>query len=196
MPSFEYEGERLTYSAMREVDYQNQDLEVGIYFTSSGFAAGTYRMELYLSLIHISEPTADRSGAGRHAISAAARPGAAQHDATKATRRDQPNGGGTAHGSGVISGPTGGAQRGDNGNNATGRRNGEGKRKRHAPRPGGCGATRAVQRGPRNSGNPTEAPHENDTTDRTVCTVRFFCAVLRYGPKISHRACREFGRIF
>lgn len=47
MPSFEYEGERLTYSAMREVDYQNQDLEVGIYFTSSGFAAGTYRMELY-----------------------------------------------------------------------------------------------------------------------------------------------------
>ena len=47
MPSFEYEGERLTYSAMREVDYQNQDLEVGIYFTSSGFAAGAYRMELY-----------------------------------------------------------------------------------------------------------------------------------------------------
>ena len=47
MPSFEYEGERLTYSAMREVDYQNQDLEVGIYFTSSGFAAGPYRMELY-----------------------------------------------------------------------------------------------------------------------------------------------------
>ena len=47
MPSFEFEGERLTYSAMREVDYQNQDLEVGIYFTSSGFAAGTYRMELY-----------------------------------------------------------------------------------------------------------------------------------------------------
>ena len=47
MPSFEFEGERLTYSAMREVDYQNQDLEVGIYFTSSGFAGGTYRMELY-----------------------------------------------------------------------------------------------------------------------------------------------------
>ena len=47
MPTFEYEGERLSYSAMREVDYQNQDLEVGIYFTSSGFAGGTYRMELY-----------------------------------------------------------------------------------------------------------------------------------------------------
>ena len=47
MPSFEYEGERLTYSAMREVDYQNQDLEVGIYFTSSGFAYVTYSMEIY-----------------------------------------------------------------------------------------------------------------------------------------------------
>ncbi len=47
MPTFEFEGERLTYSAMREVDYQNQDLEVGIYFNSTGFAAGTYQMELY-----------------------------------------------------------------------------------------------------------------------------------------------------
>lgn len=47
MPTFEFEGERLTYSAMREVDYQNQDLEVGIYFNSTGFAAGTYRLELY-----------------------------------------------------------------------------------------------------------------------------------------------------
>ena len=32
---------------MREVDYQNQDLEVGIYFNSSGFTAGTYRIQLY-----------------------------------------------------------------------------------------------------------------------------------------------------
>ena len=46
MPTFEYEGERLSYSAMREVDYQNQDLEVGIYFDSSGFAAGTYLVQL------------------------------------------------------------------------------------------------------------------------------------------------------
>ena len=42
MPTFEYEGERLSYSA-----YQNQDLEVGIYFDSSGFAAGTYLVQLY-----------------------------------------------------------------------------------------------------------------------------------------------------
>lgn len=47
MPTFEYEGERLSYSAMREVDYQNHDLEVGIYFDSSGFAAGTYLVQLY-----------------------------------------------------------------------------------------------------------------------------------------------------
>lgn len=47
MPTFEYEGERLSYSAMREVDYQNQDLEVGIYFDSSGFAAGIYLVQLY-----------------------------------------------------------------------------------------------------------------------------------------------------
>ena len=47
MPTFEFEGERLSYSAMREVDYQNQDLEVGIYFNSTGFAPGTYSIELY-----------------------------------------------------------------------------------------------------------------------------------------------------
>ncbi len=47
MPTFEFEGERLSYSAMREVDYQNQDLEVGIYFNSTGFAAGTYLVQLY-----------------------------------------------------------------------------------------------------------------------------------------------------
>ncbi|MEG0808387.1 MAG: hypothetical protein RR410_08560 [Alistipes sp.] len=47
MPTFEFEGERLSYSAQREVDYQNQDLEVGIYYNSSGFSAGTYLVQLY-----------------------------------------------------------------------------------------------------------------------------------------------------
>lgn len=46
-PSFEFEGERMPYSAMRSVDYQNQDLEVGIYFNSSGFTPGTYHVQLY-----------------------------------------------------------------------------------------------------------------------------------------------------
>ncbi|MDO4757824.1 MAG: hypothetical protein Q4A18_01020 [Rikenellaceae bacterium] len=48
MPTFEFEGSALSYSAMREVDYQNADLEVGIYFNSSGFAPGTYKIELYM----------------------------------------------------------------------------------------------------------------------------------------------------
>lgn len=46
-PTFEFEGDRITYSAMREVDYQNQDLPVGIYYNSAGLTAGTYRIELY-----------------------------------------------------------------------------------------------------------------------------------------------------
>ncbi|MEG0788669.1 MAG: hypothetical protein RSB23_04990 [Alistipes sp.] len=47
MPTFEFEGERLSYSAMREVDYQNQDLEVGIFYNSNGFSAGTYQVQIY-----------------------------------------------------------------------------------------------------------------------------------------------------
>ena len=46
-PTFGFEGERLSYSAMREIDYQNQDLEVGIYYNSTGFAAETYQIQLY-----------------------------------------------------------------------------------------------------------------------------------------------------
>lgn len=47
MPTFEFEGERLSYSAIREIDYQNQDLDVAIYYNSTGFAAGIYRVQLY-----------------------------------------------------------------------------------------------------------------------------------------------------
>ncbi|WP_295936054.1 hypothetical protein [uncultured Alistipes sp.] len=47
MPTFDFEGERLSYSATREVDYQNQDLDVGIYYNSTGFAAGTYTVQLF-----------------------------------------------------------------------------------------------------------------------------------------------------
>ncbi len=45
--TFTFEGERLTYSASRDVDYQNQDLPVGIFYDNTGFTAGTYRVELY-----------------------------------------------------------------------------------------------------------------------------------------------------
>lgn len=47
MPTFEYEGENLSYSAEREVDYQNQDLDVSIFYNSSGFTAGTYTIQLF-----------------------------------------------------------------------------------------------------------------------------------------------------
>lgn len=47
LPTFEFEGERLTCSASRDVDYQNDDLEVGIFYNGSGFTAGTYIVQLY-----------------------------------------------------------------------------------------------------------------------------------------------------
>ena len=46
-PSFEFEGGKLSYSASREVDYQNEDLDVSIFYNGTGFAAGTYKIQLY-----------------------------------------------------------------------------------------------------------------------------------------------------
>ena len=46
-PSFDFEGERLSYSAERTIDYQNEDIEVGIFYTGSGFTAGKYTIQLY-----------------------------------------------------------------------------------------------------------------------------------------------------
>ncbi len=45
--TFSYEGDPLIYSAMREVDYQNSDLGVGIYYNGSDISAGNYRVEVY-----------------------------------------------------------------------------------------------------------------------------------------------------
>ncbi len=45
--SFTFEGEPKIYSAQRDVDYQNDDLPVKIFYNGSGFTAGTYRVELY-----------------------------------------------------------------------------------------------------------------------------------------------------
>ena len=46
-PTFEFEGGKLSYSASREVDYQNEDLDVSIFYNGSGFAAGTYKVQIY-----------------------------------------------------------------------------------------------------------------------------------------------------
>ena len=47
MPTFEFQGMNIGYSALREVDYQNQDVEVSIYYRGSGFTEGNYSIELY-----------------------------------------------------------------------------------------------------------------------------------------------------
>ena len=47
MPTFEFEGDNISYSAQRAVDYENQDLEVSIYFAGTDFTAGTYTIQLY-----------------------------------------------------------------------------------------------------------------------------------------------------
>lgn len=45
---FDFEGERRTYSAQREVDYQNEDLGVSIYFDGGGITDGKYSVEIYI----------------------------------------------------------------------------------------------------------------------------------------------------
>lgn len=47
MPTFLFNGEKLGYSASREIDYQNEDVSVSIFYKGSGFVAGAYKVELY-----------------------------------------------------------------------------------------------------------------------------------------------------
>ena len=47
MPTFDYQGMATGYSAMREVDYQNEDVDVSIYYRGSGFTEGQYTIEIY-----------------------------------------------------------------------------------------------------------------------------------------------------
>ena len=46
-PSFKFEGGSLNYSASREVDYQNEDLDVSIFYNGSGFTGGAYTVQIY-----------------------------------------------------------------------------------------------------------------------------------------------------
>ena len=48
MPTFVYQGVKKGYSASREVDYQNEDVDVSIFYKGSGFIPGTYKIELYM----------------------------------------------------------------------------------------------------------------------------------------------------
>lgn len=47
MPTFDYQGIATGYSASREVDYQNEDVDVSIYYRGSGFTEGQYKIEVY-----------------------------------------------------------------------------------------------------------------------------------------------------
>ena len=48
MPTFSYQGTNKGYSASREVDYQNEDVDVSIYYKGSGFIPGTYKVAIYM----------------------------------------------------------------------------------------------------------------------------------------------------
>ena len=48
MPTFVYQGVKKGYSESREVDYQNEDVDVSIFYKGSGFIPGTYKIELYM----------------------------------------------------------------------------------------------------------------------------------------------------
>ena len=45
--TFDFEGDPLIYTAMREVDYQNGDIDVSIYYDGN-VTAGTYKMQVYV----------------------------------------------------------------------------------------------------------------------------------------------------
>lgn len=47
VPTFSFNGESLGYSASREIDYQNEDVDVSIYYNGSGFVKGDYKIELF-----------------------------------------------------------------------------------------------------------------------------------------------------
>ncbi|MFI3278725.1 MAG: hypothetical protein SNH13_02965 [Rikenellaceae bacterium] len=47
VPTFVFEDQEINYTASRDVEYQNQDLNVSIFYAGSGFTAGAYKVELY-----------------------------------------------------------------------------------------------------------------------------------------------------
>mgnify|MGYP003623526636 CR=1 FL=1 len=45
---FDFEGDKITYSAVREIDYQNDDLAVALYYNGSGIISGKYVVEIFM----------------------------------------------------------------------------------------------------------------------------------------------------
>lgn len=44
----EFEGDLISYSAEREVDYDNKDLDVSVFFNYDGITSGLYKVEVYM----------------------------------------------------------------------------------------------------------------------------------------------------
>lgn len=50
---FSYEGEQLAYTASRDVDYQNQDIMISLYYDCYDLVSGEYTVELYMDSVII-----------------------------------------------------------------------------------------------------------------------------------------------
>ena len=46
--AFNYEGDMITYSATRQVDYQNEDLSVSLFYNGTGITGGKYQVMIYI----------------------------------------------------------------------------------------------------------------------------------------------------
>ncbi len=46
--TLDFEGSKITYSANREIDYQNKDLSVSIFYGGTEFVAGKYQIGIYM----------------------------------------------------------------------------------------------------------------------------------------------------
>ncbi len=46
--TFDFKGDMITYSATRQVDYQNEDLSVSLFYNDSGITAGKYQVMIYI----------------------------------------------------------------------------------------------------------------------------------------------------
>lgn len=54
---FDFQGDKITYSAARDVDYNGQDLSVGLYYTGE-VVSGTYIVEIYMDGYKVGETEA------------------------------------------------------------------------------------------------------------------------------------------
>lgn len=51
--TFNFEGDMVTYSASRMIDYQNEDLSVSLYYNGSGITSGKYSVMIYMDNLQI-----------------------------------------------------------------------------------------------------------------------------------------------